>query len=85
MAKLKAWLSGNAPYLGWLVVSALGLWVARAIDPYVFGAAAFLAAGVSVLLAIVAAFFGVRPFALAVLAGLPTLASFWMLSTYSWA
>jgi hypothetical protein len=85
LARLRKVFSGVAPYVAWLVASALGLWVAKAIDPYVFGAAAFLAAGISVLLAVVALFFGWRTFALAVLAGLPTLASFWLLSTYSWA
>jgi hypothetical protein len=85
MAKLKALLAGNALYLGWLIVSVAGLLAARATDPYVLAAAAFAAAPVSVLLVVVAAFFGLRPFALAVLAGLPTLASFWLLSTYSWS
>ena len=83
-ARLKALLSGNALYLGWLVASALGLWIARATDPYVLGAGAFLAAGISAVLAFAALFFGLRPFALAVLASLPTVASFWLLSTYSW-
>jgi hypothetical protein len=83
-ARLKALLSGQALYLAWLVASALGLWIARATDPYVLGAAAFLAAGISASLAVAALFFGARAFALALLASLPTVASFWLLSTYSW-
>ena len=73
------------PYLAWFVVSAIALAIGREVDPYILGATAFGAAGVSAVLGLVALFHGPRAFALALLAALPTAAAFWLLSTYHWA
>lgn len=73
------------PYLAWLALSSLALVVCERIDPYVFAAAAFLASGISGLLFVISLFCGPRSIAWAVVAALPTLAAFWLLSTYRWA
>ena len=77
--------AGPTPYAAWLVLSTILLAMARAADPYVFGFSAFAAAGVSGVLVVVAACFGLRSFLWAVAASVPTVVSFAMLSTYKWA
>jgi len=72
-------------YLAWLLVSTVLLAVARYTDPYVFGFAAYGTAGVSIVLISAALLFGVRPFLWAVLAAVPTVLAFVLLSTYNWA
>lgn len=68
-----------APYLAWLVCSAIALTVARYVDPRALGLVAVPTAVVSGALFIVSLFSGVRMIGLAVLAALPTLAAFAML------
>jgi len=75
----------STPYPVWLVASSVLLVVCCFIDPHVFGFAAFATAGISALLVAVAAFRGWRAFLLAILACLPTVAAFALLSTYHWA
>jgi hypothetical protein len=74
--------AGPLPYALWLGISASGLGVACALDPYVFGFAAFGAAGVSIALLAIAPWFGTRSLLWALTAALPTLAAFALLSTY---
>ena len=73
------------PYLAWLVLSAAGLAIARALDPYVFAFSAWGAALVSGALLLLALFMGWRAVVSALLAWLPTVLSFALLSTYKWA
>ena len=73
------------PYLAWLALSALGLAIARPIDPHVFGFSAFAAAFVSGALLLVSLFMGVRAVLWALAAGVPTVLAFALLSTYKWA
>ena len=78
-------MAGPLPYLGWLLLSAIGLAIACAVDPYIFAFAAFATAAVSALLALIAAWFGLRALGWALLAGLPSVLAFALLSTYRWA
>jgi hypothetical protein len=81
----RAWLAQPWPYLGWLLLSLAWLLVARAIDPYVFGFSAFGTAGISGLLLFVALWFGWRAVLAALVAAIPTVLAFALLSTYKWA
>jgi hypothetical protein len=82
---IKTRLASPLPYALWLIASAILLAGARAADPYIFGFAAFAAAGVSAVLVVVAACVGLRPFLWSLAAGIPTVLSFALLSTYKWA
>jgi len=73
------------PYVGWLLVSLAWLLAARAIDPYVFGFSAFGTGGVSGVLLFVALWCGWRAVLAALLAAVPTLLAFALLTTYKWA
>ena len=59
-----------------------GAWAA---DPYIFGFTAFGAAAVSGGFVLVSLFLRKNQFPWALLAGIPTALSFWLLSTYKWA
>jgi hypothetical protein len=72
-------------YVCWLIVSTAALAVARAYDPYVFGFAAFSAAFVSAALIGLGWWHGLRAFAWALVAALPTTAAFVELSSYRWS
>ena len=82
---IRTTFAGRAPYAAWLVLSAILLAIARATDPYVLGFSAFGAAGISGVMVVVAACFGLRSFLWALAASLPTVAAFAILSTYKWA
>ena len=82
--KFRGLFSRPAPYLAWLVLSAVGLLIARATDPYMLGFGAFAAAGISAALGLVALFCGWRAIATALLAAVPTVVAFALLSTYKW-
>jgi hypothetical protein len=82
---LKAGFSGCMPYLVWLVASSAILIGAWATDPYVFGFSAFGSAAISLALLAVSPFFGIRPMLWAILATVPTVLLFALLSTYKWA
>ncbi|MDG5976777.1 hypothetical protein H010_16024 [Hydrogenophaga taeniospiralis CCUG 15921] len=84
-AKAKALFSHRQLYLAWAVVSAVGLTVARYIDPYVFGFSAFGAAFVSGFLILGAVVLSWRLWPWAVLSAIPTVLAFMLLSTYRWA
>jgi hypothetical protein len=71
-------------YICWMVLSIAILVGARAYDPYVFGFAAFSAAFVSAVLVGLGLWSGLRPFAWALVAALPTTAALTELSTYRW-
>lgn len=68
-----------APYLAWLLFSALALALARYLDPRALGLVAMPAALVSGALLLVSLVSGVRMIGLALLAALPTIAAFAML------
>jgi hypothetical protein len=74
-----------APYLAWLVGSLALLLAARAYHPHIYALAAFAGAGISAVLGGIALFHGVRAFALAALAAVPTVVAFAELATYNWA
>ena len=82
---LRTTFARRTPYLVWLALSSLVLLVCERYDPYAFAAAAFLGAGVSALLFLASLFAGPRSVVLAVAAALPTVAAFWLLSTFKWA
>lgn len=84
-APARRWLATAWPYAGWLALSAAGLTAAWATDPHVFGFAAFAAAGGSGLLILLALFHGLRPVLWSLVAGVPTVVAFAVLSTYRWA
>lgn len=69
----------------WFVASAVCLGVAYAIDPYIFGLAAFVCAVVSCGVVLGTAVFSRGQLGLALLAALPTLVAFWLLSGFRWA
>ncbi len=71
-------------YVCWMVLSTVLLLGARAYDPYVFGFAASSAAFVSAVLVAAGLWHGLRSFAWALAAALPTTAAFAELSTYRW-
>jgi hypothetical protein len=72
-------------HLGWTLASAVGLLAAQRADPYLFGLAAFCAAFVSCLLVLGTMVWRGRRLHWAVLACLPTMLAFMLLSTYKWA
>ena len=78
-------MRGRTPYLCWLVASAAILVAAHWADPYFFGLAAYVAAGISAVLFVASWFFGLRPAGWAAVAAVPTVVSFFVLSTYRWA
>jgi hypothetical protein len=84
-AKAKALFSNRRFYLAWSLVSAAGLPVARYVDPYVFGFAAFGAAFLSGFLILGAVVLNGRLWPWAVLSAIPTVWAFMLLSTYKWA
>lgn len=71
--------------MGWGVISGVGLVAASFIDPYIFGLAAFTAAGLSGLLALFALLLARAQLLWATASALPTALSFVVLSTYKWA
>lgn len=73
------------PHIIWLVLSTTILVTAWATDPYVFGFSAFGAAAISGAMAVLGLVFGIRTFAWSVIAAVPTVLSFAILSTYNWA
>lgn len=83
--RLASTLSRHTPYLTWTLVSAVALVTACLTDPHIFGLAAFVAAGISGLLALAALFIAPTRFAWAAASALPTLVAFAILSTYRWA
>ena len=83
--RFKSFFSRPYPYLGWIFLSALGLFAAERYDPYVFGFTAFGTLGVSSFLTLVSLFLGWRSFLLAALGFSPTAIAFAVLSTYHWA
>jgi len=82
---IRALFARPVPYLVWLVTSALGLAIAQSIEPHVFGFSAFAAAFVSGALLLVSLFMGVRAVLWALVAAVPTVLAFALLSTYKWA
>lgn len=74
-----------AACLGWSLASAAGLGIAHAVDPYVFGAATMLAAGLSALGAVAVALLDWRRLPLALAAGAPSALALWVLSGFHWA
>ena len=82
---MRSLFAGPGLYICWMILSTVVLFAARAYDPYVFGFAAFTAAFVSVVLIGLGLLNGLRLFAWALVAALPTTASFAELATYSWS
>ena len=76
--------AGPGLYICWMALSTAVLLGARAYDPYVFGFASFSAAFVSVVLIGLGLWHGLRSFAWALVAALPTTAAFAELATYRW-
>ena len=82
--KLAQLFATRMPYVLWAVVSTIVLFASWAIDPYVFGFAAFGTAGASGLFLVAALVCGFRQLPWALLGAAPTVFSFALLSTYKW-
>jgi hypothetical protein len=82
--KLRAFVASRGLYACWAIVSAAALEIARRTDPYVFAHAAFIAAFLSGVVALLALLFARHRLLWALLAAAPTAVSFWLLSAYKW-
>jgi hypothetical protein len=81
---IRAAISGPALYLAWAAVSALTLTTAALIDPYIFAAVAFVAAGVSAVICLASILWSRPRLFWAAGSATPTVVSFVVLSTYHW-
>jgi hypothetical protein len=80
--KLSDRFAKPAPYIAWLLVSALLLAITSSIDSNVLAITAYGTAGVSIVLISASLMVGMRPFLWALLAALPTLVVFSSLSIF---
>ena len=74
-----------APYIAWLIVSAVLVTIMSAIDPHILGFTAYGTAGVSIVLISLSLMLGMRTFLWALLSAVPTIVAFAYLYTYHWA